>query len=421
MQRRFLVYLAMMIAVPIAGELKSFPIQETVRVSLGTPVFFFFLLWSRQINSVVSGFLVGISVVAFRVLLGVYVGDMDFVDAFDTYFPVFFYYLVFAAMFHFLKVKQRIDQPLYIGLLGVFMEIVSTITEIGVRSIYTQMPMTIHSFLLISIIAIIRSFFVLGFFNLLVIREARLAEDAQRHRNEQMLVLISNLFVEMVQLNKTMKNTEQLTSIGYGLYRDLKESGNDVFAQTALKIAGEIHEIKKDNQRIYAGLSKMMAKEKLNDFMPISEIIHVVVTGNKRYAAHLNKNIEFNINIIGIHPAYNTFLLLSVVNNLVSNAVEAIDTKGEIDIEAQMDLDMLEVRVKDNGSGISPRNRPLIFTPGFTTKFDQIGNASNGIGLSYVKDMIEGLGGSIRLEELESCNKTVFTICLPIKKLTERG
>ena len=41
-------------------------------------------------------------------------------------------------------------------------------------------------------------------------------------------------------------------------------------SQAMLKIAGELHEIKKDNQRIYAGLSKLMAKEKLDDFMNIN-------------------------------------------------------------------------------------------------------------------------------------------------------
>ncbi len=159
----------------------------------------------------------------------------------------------------------------------------------------------------------------------------------------------------------------------------------------------------------------------MDDFMTINEIIHVIVTGNERYAVMLGKNITFTNNIWGIHPSYNTFMLLSLINNLVANAVEAIEANGEIHIDAKMDLNMLAVQVKDNGSGISPRNRTLIFTPGFTTKFDNIGQASTGIGLSYVKDTIEEFGGSITLDEPEAIYKTVFTICLPIESLLERG
>ena len=421
MKKRLLVYLAMMIIVPLAGEMKYFPIQEDVRVSLGTPVFFFTLLLVREIQPIVSGFFVGLAVISFRIVLGIYVGDMLFDEALGRNFPVFFYYLSFGLLFHFLGLKKHFDSPFYLGLLGVLTEIVASIVEIGVRSIYSHLPISMHTILLIGGIAIIRSFFVLGFFNIFMIREARLAEVEQRKQNEQMLVLISNLYVEMIQLKKTMKNTEQLTGAVYGFYRTLKEGGHVDFSKTALRLAGEMHEIKKDNQRIYAGLSKLMAKENLSDFMSIREIIHVIRTGNERYSGLLGKNIVFMINISGLHPSYHTFMLLSVINNLVSNAVEAIEASGEILIKITIEKGILDIQVKDTGPGISPRNRPLIFTPGFTTKFDSGGMASTGIGLSYVKNVIEGLGGEIKLGEPEIHFKTVFVIRLPIESLTERG
>jgi two-component system sensor histidine kinase YcbA len=424
MRRKILTYVAMMIAVSVAGELKSYPIVESLRVSLGTPVFFFFLLWSRKIHPIVSGLLVGVAVVLFRVAIGIFFGDMLLLEAFERYIPVFFYYSVFGSLFHFLKVKNLHDKPFLIGLNGIIIEIVATIAEISVRSLYTNIPLRLHTLYLISVIALIRSFFVLGFFSLILIREARSAEDAQRRRNEQMLMLISNLYVEIVQLEKTMKNAEKLTGECYALYRDLKAAGQEVFSKRTLKIAGEIHEMKKDNQRIYAGLSKLLAKEKFSEFMPIDDIIQVIVVGNERYAYLLGRNITFNINVMGTHPPYNTFLLLSVVNNLVANAVEAIEQNGEIAIEAKIDLHMLVIKVKDNGSGISPRNRQLIFTPGFTTKFDPEGKASNGIGLSYVKEMIEQLNGLICLEEPQAHSdaryKTIFTIRLPIVELSNK-
>ncbi|WP_147535827.1 sensor histidine kinase [Bacillus marasmi] len=423
MKHKFLLYIALIIAVPLAGEMKLYPFEINVRVSLGTPVFFFFLLWSRQILPILSGIYVGCSVVLFRIMLRTIFEDMSFFNALELHFPVFFYYFVFATLFHFLKINQKYDRPLLIGLFGVLLEIAATITEMGIRSLYSHVPMTLDTAFTIAGIAIIRSFFVLGFFNLLVIRESRIAESAQRLRNEEILVKVSNVYVEMIQLKKTMENTEQLTSSAYSFYRDLKANEQHEFAKTALKFAGEIHEIKKDNQRIYAGLSKLMAKEKLASFMPINEIINVMVTGNERYAAMLEKKIRFIPNIVGIHPRYNTFMLMSLINNLVANAVEAIVESGEINIEAKIDLDNLIIEVKDNGPGISARNRDLIFSPGFTTKFDPAGKASSGIGLSYVKDMIEKIGGTITLEDCDRKERysTIFVIHLPIEKLEEKG
>ncbi|NMD68746.1 sensor histidine kinase [Bacillus sp. DNRA2] len=423
MKQRMLLYIAMMIAVPLAGELKLYPFEGNVRVSLGTPVFFLFLLWSRQLQPVLSGMLAGVSVVLFRITLRIFFDDMSFADALERHFPVFFYYFVFATMFHFLKLKQLHNRPLLIGIYGVLMEIGATLTEMGIRSFTSHQHMTLDTAFTIMVIAFIRSFFVLGFFNLLVLRESRIAESVQRLRNEEMLVQISNVYVEMIQLKKTMQNTEQLTSSAYSFYRELKAAEQHDFAKTALKFAGEIHEIKKDNQRIYAGLSKLMAKEKLANFMPINKIFDVIMTGNERYAAMLEKKISINANILGIHPSYNTFTILTMINNLVANAVEAIDSKGEIIIGAKIDLDMLMLQVMDDGPGISERNQELIFTPGFTTKFDNAGKASTGIGLSYVKDTIEKIGGTIILDSNEQDNhfRTIFTIFLPIDKLVERG
>ncbi|WP_318507142.1 hypothetical protein [Bacillus sp. T3] len=236
MKNKILVYLAMIIMVPLAGELKLYPFEENVRVSLGTPVFFFFLLWSRQMKPILSGVHVGVAVVLFRVALRVLGDGMLFEDALERHFPVFFYYLVFAMMFHLFKIKKFYEQPLLIGLFGVIMEIIATFTEMGIRSFHNHVDMSVNSAFTIGVIAIIRSFFVLGFFNLIVIRESRIAATAQQLRNEQMLVHISNLYVEMIQLKKTMKNTENLTSAGYNLYLGLKSERPKRIRQNRLKI-----------------------------------------------------------------------------------------------------------------------------------------------------------------------------------------
>jgi two-component system sensor histidine kinase YcbA len=421
LREKLAAYLFMILAVPIAGELKFYPVEGDIRVSLGTPVFFFILLWSRKVHPLIAGVLVGSAVVLFRILvISLHSDPVALEEAFSLHFPVFFYYLIFALLFHLFRLKSLYDKPFLIGLLGVVIEVIASLVEISFRYFFSHMPLTLSALLLIGGIAIIRSFFVLGFFNILIVRETKLAEEQQRRKTEQILLLVSNLYVEIIQLKKSTKNAEELTSACYGLYRDLKSSNHEG-AKKALEMAGQMHEIKKDNQRIYAGLSRLMVKENLDDFMNIEEICKIIISSNQSYGDMLGKTVRFELDIRGDHPLYHSFTLLSMINNLISNAVEAIEKEGVVEIRIKGTSRSIQITVTDNGMGISEKNRSLVFEPGFTTKFDDNGYASNGIGLSFIKGVIEHHGGEIRLLDLSKSSKTTFEILLPINSLIQKG
>ena len=249
-------------------------------------------------------------------------------------------------------------------------------------------------------------------------KKLKILDDVQRKRNEQMMILISNLYVEMINLKKSMKDAEILTHDCYELYRKLAKE-EIAASKEALKIAGKIHDIKKGHQQIYFGLHKLMVKEKLVSKMSIQEIVDIVCKTNINYSEGLHKKIKFTTSIFGIHPYYPSYLLLSILNNLVSNAVEAIKLEGTIQIDVKTENNILHIKVIDNGSGISKKHAPLIFQPGFTTKFDNEGQASNGIGLPYIKRVIEDLEGTIDLQTTEPHTITTFIISLPIKNLMQ--
>ncbi len=85
--------------------------------------------------------------------------------------------------------------------------------------------------------------------------------------------------------------------------------------------------------------------------------------------------------------------ILRVVNNLIKNAIQAIEEKGEqgkiiINIE-QTDKKVI-LSIKDNGTGISEEIKENIFKPNFTTK-----NSGTGLGLAITKNIIENIGGKI--------------------------
>lgn len=82
--------------------------------------------------------------------------------------------------------------------------------------------------------------------------------------------------------------------------------------------------------------------------------------------------------------------MIRVLSNLVKNSVEAIDASGVISISSKQDADGLTLKVMDDGVGIKPEDLPKIFTPFYTTK-----EGGTGIGLSYVKEIIEAHGGDV--------------------------
>ncbi|WP_297592607.1 ATP-binding protein [Nitrosopumilus sp.] len=94
-----------------------------------------------------------------------------------------------------------------------------------------------------------------------------------------------------------------------------------------------------------------------------------------------------------------------VFSNLLSNAVEAVNGNGEIDISISSDSEHVLIQVKDSGPGIPEKDMAKIFEPMFTTK-----NTGTGLGLLICKSIIEQHGGTISV----SNKPTTFSIKLPL-------
>ncbi len=142
--------------------------------------------------------------------------------------------------------------------------------------------------------------------------------------------------------------------------------------------------------------------------------------------ADINKGIESTLNIVwnelkykatvtkkyGLIPQIECFpqQLNQVFMNLLVNAAQAIEEKGEITIKTYQAGKSVVVEISDTGAGIPEENLEHIFDPFFTTK--EVGKGT-GLGLSVVYGIIENHGGKIEVETQVGKGST-FRVILPV-------
>jgi signal transduction histidine kinase len=125
---------------------------------------------------------------------------------------------------------------------------------------------------------------------------------------------------------------------------------------------------------------------------------------SKKVEIHLT-GIQDNIEI---NALFNPSLFSWVLENLLRNAVDAMEGRGEINININHSAKGVTIDISDTGKGISRQDIRNVFTPGFTTK-----KRGWGLGLSLVKRIIEEYhGGKISVLKSELGAGTTFRIIL---------
>lgn len=101
-----------------------------------------------------------------------------------------------------------------------------------------------------------------------------------------------------------------------------------------------------------------------------------------------------------------------VMENLIKNAVDAMEGSGSITVKVYSDKDYGVIDVSDTGKGISRKHQKTIFNPGFTTK-----SRGWGLGLTLAKRIIEEYhDGRIYVRQSEVGVGSTFTIEMPLLK-----
>jgi len=142
--------------------------------------------------------------------------------------------------------------------------------------------------------------------------------------------------------------------------------------------------------------------------------------------ADINQNIDSTVNVVwnelkykanvtkdyGDLPQVQCYpqLLNQVFMNLLINAAQSIEKRGEINIKTRADNGYVEIKISDTGSGIPKENINRIFDPFFTTK--DVGKGT-GLGLNVAYKIIKKHHGKIDAKSVVG-KGTTFTIRIPV-------
>lgn len=132
-----------------------------------------------------------------------------------------------------------------------------------------------------------------------------------------------------------------------------------------------------------------------------------VVNNELKYKATLHKKFG-EIPMVNAYPQQ----LNQVFMNILVNAAQAIEKKGDIHISTQKKDDFVEIEISDTGCGIDPKNISQIFDPFFTTK--DVGKGT-GLGMNIAYNIIKKHDGAIDVRS-EVGKGTTFTIRIPTDK-----
>jgi Histidine kinase-, DNA gyrase B-, and HSP90-like ATPase len=171
-----------------------------------------------------------------------------------------------------------------------------------------------------------------------------------------------------------------------------------------------VQELEKDVDRLRLvsdRFGKIGSTPQLEEIDIIKQVSSMVDYMRKRAAG----KIVFSININGpqqIPAKISAPLFDWVIENLLKNALDAMEGKGKIIVDLNDEKNTISIDITDTGKGISKQNIIRVFKPGFTTK-----KRGWGLGLSLSRRIIQQYHkGEIFVKQSEIGKGTTFRIVL---------
>ncbi len=232
-------------------------------------------------------------------------------------------------------------------------------------------------------------------------------------------LLIVTLFIFIVLYTITVRNKSTQNQVWAGMAKEtahqlgtplsslqgwvemLKEKETDTTIATEME--KDVDRLKLISDRF----GKIGSSPKLEEKNIVEQIKNMVAYIKRRSTEKVSFTIDTgNSNVI--MAMISAPLFDWVIENLLKNALDAMDGRGTINIKIKKDISHILIDINDTGKGISKKNINKVFKPGFTTK-----KRGWGLGLSLSKRIIEQYHkGHLIVKHSELGKGTTFRIVL---------
>ena len=210
-------------------------------------------------------------------------------------------------------------------------------------------------------------------------------------------VAISSGYLNL--MNKYLLNPDKLKK-----YINLSLKSNEVIVNRADEFLSIVK-----YQKGYK-LESEITKKDLPNFIYALMLSFVANAEIKQISIFYKKNIEGSILV-----NYDYNKLEKILSNLITNALKYSYSNSSIYLDVEITNNELNFKIKDEGVGIAVSEQDLVFTRFYQSKDNKI-SGGLGIGLAYVKELVNSLSGEISLKSAKNKGST-FTVNLPLQEI----
>ena len=218
--------------------------------------------------------------------------------------------------------------------------------------------------------------------------------------------------------NMTHELKTPISTISLSSEAILKQTAEEKTSSYASIIQKENNKLKKQVERVLdiATLNPNQLKiksEKIHIHKVIEELENSFQLKLEEKSGGIKLNLSAEKDIIEGDP----FHLSNVFNNLIDNAIKYCSGKPNVRISSFLKGEKIHVSVKDNGIGIEKKHQKMIFERFFRVPKGNIHDVKGfGLGLFYVKSIVEEMEGKILLKNSDS-DGSEFVVIFRISKL----
>lgn len=234
---------------------------------------------------------------------------------------------------------------------------------------------------------------------------------------------IANCLQDLTQLNQyfqsLLRETTPNSAVSSDLITEMREWSEEArLDETIADLDDIVKDCSDGLKRVHDIVTSLRSFVRSDDESKPLDVNDCLASTLKLVANELKYHCEVNMALGEVAPVTgNAGKLNQVITNLLINAGQAIDAKGEIVIASGTGRhaqrgDCVWFSVADNGSGIPKEKINRIFEPFYTTK---VVGEGTGLGLSISYSIVEKMNGVIEVES--QINKgTCFKVWLPVSR-----